>query len=47
MIKITVSRGAELQCSEANIVQSLVIDTERLVRVLYELVDGKGGVIRL
>jgi len=47
MVQVTVGWGGELQGSEANIVESLVIDTVGLVGVLNELVDGEGGVVRL
>jgi len=47
MVEVTVAGGSELQGAEADIVQSLVIDTEGLVRVLNQLVDGEGGVVGL
>ena len=47
MVQITIAGGSELQGAEADIVQSLVIDTEGLVRVLDQLVDGEGGVVGL
>ena len=47
VVEISVGRGRQLQGPEANIVEGLVIDTERLVRVLNELVHGKSSVVRL
>ena len=45
MVQITVCWGGEFQGSEANVVESLVIDTVSLVGVLNKLVNGQGGVI--
>ena len=39
MVQVTVRWGGELQGSEADIVQSLVVDAVGLVGVLNELVD--------
>ena len=39
VVKVTVCWGRQLESTEADIVQSLVIDTERLVRVFNELVN--------
>ena len=47
MVEVTICGCGELKRSEANIVKGLVIDTESLVRVLYKLVNGKRGIIRL
>jgi hypothetical protein len=47
VVQVAVRRGGELKGSEADIVKSLVIKSEALVRVLYELVNRKGGVVRL
>ena len=47
MVQVTVGWGGELQGSEADIVESLVINTVGLVSVLNELVDGQGGVVGL
>ena len=46
MVEVAVGGGGQLQGSEADVVQSLVVDAERLVRVLDKLVDGQGGVVR-
>ena len=47
VVQIPESWGGELQGSEADIVQSLVIEDHTLVGVLDQLVDGKGGIIWL
>ena len=47
MVQVTVGGGVELQGSETDVVKSLVIDTEGLVRVLDKLVDGESGVVWL
>jgi hypothetical protein len=47
VVQVTVGRSVELERTHANIVQGLVIDTEGLVRVLDQLMDGEGGVVRL
>merc|ERR1711988_28314 len=39
--------GVELERAEADVVQRLVVEEERLVRVLDELVDGEHAVVRL
>ena len=47
MIKITIGWGGELEGSEADIVEGLVINAHNLIGVLDELMDGKGGVVGL
>ena len=47
MVQVTVCWGGEFQGPEADVVQSLVVDTVGLVGVLNELVDRQSGVIRL
>ena len=47
MVQVTVGWGGELQGSEADVVESLVINTVGLIGVLNELVDGQGGVVGL
>ena len=39
VVKVTVCWGCQLEGAEANIVESLVVNAERLVRVLNELVN--------
>ena len=45
MVEVAVGGGGQLQRAEADVVQSLVVDAERLVGVLDQLVDGQGGVV--
>ena len=47
MVEVAVGRRRQLQCAEADVVESLVVDAERLVRVLDELVDRQSRVVRL
>jgi hypothetical protein len=47
MVEIAVCRSRELECPEADIVQSLVINAEGLVGVLNQLVNRERGVVRL
>ncbi len=47
MVEITVGWGGELEGSEADIVQGLVIDAHDLIGVLDELMHGEGGVVWL
>ena len=47
MVKITVSGGGELEGSEADIIEGLVINAHDLISVLDELMDGEGGVVGL
>ena len=47
VVEVAVGGGGELQCAEADVVESLVVDTEGLVGVLDQLVNGEGGVVGL
>merc|ERR1711962_1074405 len=47
MVEIAIGGGGEFEGSEANVVESLVVDAVGLVGVLDELMDGQGGVVRL
>merc|ERR1712099_216819 len=47
MVKITVGGGGELEGSEANIVEGLVVNAHDIIGVLDELMDGEGGVVWL
>lgn len=47
MVEIAIGGGGELERPEADIVESLVINAERLIRVLDELMHGEGGIVRL
>ena len=45
MVQVSVRRGGQRQCSEADVVQRLVVDAVSLVGVFYQLMDGQGGVV--
>ena len=47
MVEVTIGGGGQLEGSEADIVQSLVIDDHALVGVLNQLMHGESGVVRL
>lgn len=47
VVQVTVGGVGELEGAHADVVQSLVIDTEGLVGVLDQLVNGESSVVRL
>jgi len=47
VVQVAVRGVGQLKGAHADVIQSLVINAEGLVRVLNELVDGEGGVVRL
>merc|ERR1711959_876235 len=47
MVEITVGGGGELEGSEADIIEGLVVNAHNLIGVLDELMDGEGGVVGL
>ena len=47
MVEVTVGGGGQLQGTEADVVQSLVVDAVGLVGVLHQLVHRQGGVVWL
>ena len=47
MVQVTIGWGGQLQGSEANVVQGLVINAVGFIRVLNQLMYGKGGIVRL
>merc|ERR1712048_1210839 len=47
VVEVSVGGGGQLQGSEADVVQGLVVNHHDLIGVLDELVDGEGGVVRL
>ena len=47
MVEVSVGGRGELQCPEADVVESLIINTEGLVRVLDKLVNRESRVVRL
>ena len=47
MVKISVGGGGELKGSEADIVESFVINAHNFISVFDQLMDGKGGIVWL
>jgi hypothetical protein len=47
VVQVAISGGCELQGSEANIIEGLVIKGEALVRVLHQLMHGECGIVGL
>lgn len=47
VVQVTICRGGKLESTQADVIEGLIVNTERLVRVLDELMDGKSGVVRL
>ena len=47
VVEVSIGGSGQLQGPEADVVQGLVVDAERLVRVLDQLVHGEGGVVGL
>jgi hypothetical protein len=47
MIEVSVGGVGELEGTEANVVEGLVVNAVGLVSVFYELVDGECGVVGL
>ena len=47
MVKISIGWGGELEGSEADIIESFVINAHNLISVFDELMDGEGSVVGL
>ena len=47
MIEVAVGRCGQLECAEANVVESFIVNTESFVSVLHQLVNGQGGIVWL
>jgi hypothetical protein len=47
VVEVTVCWRREFEGTEADIVKSLIINAESLIRVLNKLVDGESGIVRL
>merc|ERR1711970_393034 len=47
MVQVTIGWGGELEGTEADVVEGLVVHAHTLVGVLDKLVDGEGGVVWL
>jgi len=47
VVEIAISWSGQLECTEADVIQSLVVDAERLVRVFNKLVYGQSCIVWL
>jgi hypothetical protein len=47
VVVVAVSGGLEFKGSVTDVVKGFVVDTECLVRVLNQLMNGESGVVRL
>ena len=47
MVQVTVSWGGKFESTETDVVQSLVINTVRLICVLNQLMDREGSIVGL
>ena len=47
VIQVTVGWSGELESTEANVIQSFIVNAESFIRVLNQLVDGKSCIVRL
>ena len=47
MVQITIGWGGELQGTEADVIESLVVNTVGLICVLHQLMDRQGGIVWL
>ena len=47
MVQVSIGGGGEFERAEADIVQSLIINTVGLVCVLDQLMDGQSGIVGL
>merc|ERR1711988_1683386 len=47
VIQITICRGGELQCSEANVIKCLIVKKHALICIFHQLMEGEHCIIRL
>ena len=47
MVEVAVRGRGELERAEADVVQGFIVDAERLIRVLNQLVHRESGIVRL
>ena len=47
MVEVSISGCRKLEGPEADVVESFIVDTESLIRVLHELVNRKSGIVWL
>jgi hypothetical protein len=45
MVQVTVCWGGEFQCTEADVIESFIVNAVCLICVLNKLVDGEGGIV--
>lgn len=47
MVEISIGGSGELEGAEANVIESFIVNTERLVGVLHQLVNRESSIVRL
>eukprot|EP00970_Alexandrium_tamarense_P001744 scaffold226_cov185-Alexandrium_tamarense.AAC.3 len=47
MVQISVCWSSQLECTEADVVQGLIVKSKALVCIFDELMDGEGSIVRL
>ena len=47
MVEVTVCGSGQLECSEADVIESLVVNAKSLISVLHQMVYGECGIVRL
>jgi len=47
VVEVTVGRSGEFECTETDVIQSLVVDAVSFVRVLDQLMHGQCCIVRL
>ena len=45
VVEVTIGGRSELQCAEADVVESLIVNAECLVRILDQLMHRKGSIV--
>ena len=45
MVEITIGRSCQLKSTEANVIKSLVVNTESLVSILDQLMNGQSSIV--
>ena len=46
MVEITIGRSCQLKSTEANVIKSLIVDTESLVSILNQLMNRQSSIVR-
>merc|ERR1719234_2921490 len=47
MVQVAVGGGSQLQCSKADVIKCLVVNTESLISILHKLMNRKGSIVGL